>query len=1219
MSSSLSNIRKLLICALLSLPLAAQTGLGIVTGTVMDSSRAVVPKASVTLTNTATGVVRTAAANDSGIYYFGSLRVGPYHLSIAADGFDKFETNFVLQAGQTVTVDSALTVGTVSTTVDVGAAAAPIATEGSQLSDVKTAQTIHDLPLNGRQISNLFTLTPGVEGGQNTQGGANMRTNGMMVGSTDILIDGMSYVDRFGGGIARVQPGLDTVQEYRVETAGSGAAYDRPATVSLVTRSGTNEFHGGAFETLRDNYGGLVARAVQDGNNPAKLIRNEFGGFVGGPVIKNKTFFFYDQELLKQRSQIFAQTAVPTAAMWGGDLSNITDSSGNHYTLYNPYTTDAAGNRQPFPNNVIPSNMLNKQIIDGLRAATPLPSGPNASANPWLGNNFQTFYPQSTNTNSITARGDQVFSDKNSLSVRYTGSTYNYLQAGGRYAYPPPGVSNAAGTAAQQAKAYNITAHYTHVFSPTLMNDLQLAANRSPNSQGTGSDNVDWADKLGFPNPFGAKGWPTIGMGNNMLYYGYWDNDNHKAQHMTQYQIDDNVTWVKGKHTFKFGFKGRSEYNNVEELQQAQGSNSFGANWTGLYSAAADGITPFTGSGLASLELGLPNYLSNQYNRGYFYFQQKDIGVFGEDTWRVTPKLTVSLGLRWEYWSPYREKYDRMDNLDLASLTATNMQVVLPHNATLASAGVPQGVIDAWSARGLTSVSADSIKFPSALTPNVWRDFAPRIAAAYRLTDRTVLRGGYGVYYFPMPLSQLLQSMRSNPPLNLRYENDVDSNQGTNGNYSLTVVPASSDTLGAGGSATVSPSAVSSSSQSFLAMDVNRWADNKIQEWTATVERELPHHMVLKVSYAGNHGSNLQQHWDFNSPTSRYNYQAETGLAAPVLAYQRQYNPNWNTSGAYGILAHNGYSNSHSLQVVLDKRYSNGLSFQAYYAFTRSMATTDPGGFSSGGAGLNSGVATGAGSQGGGVSGTVPANNEILGNPNMSDSQRLRLLYTNSSQVPPQRITWTGIYELPFGKGKKYLSGSGRALDAVVGGWQIGFVGTWSSGFWMGVNSNGEYLFGDPTLSSDKRLNLSYAGQNRLLWFAGDFDPTQASNVNASALQAIVPVDRGARMLHPLGSGFNNLLPQTLANGTTVMTPMTDNLSWNSRNFMLGPSAWNQDISVFKYFSITERIRLRMSGDFFNSFNHPNLNNPDATTGLINLSSQPNAPRIIQVGARVEF
>jgi len=489
MASYLSLARKPLIALLfLTTPLLAQTGLGVVTGTVQDPSSASVPKAHVSLTNTATGLVRESQANGSGTYYFASMPIGTYHLSADAPGFTKWETDFTIQAGQTVTVDPKMVVGNVQSKVDVNDAASQISTEGAQLSDTKTAQDIHDLPLNGRQISNLFTLTPGVEGGQNTQGASSPRTNGMMVGSTEMSLDGMSYVDRFGGGISRVQPGLDTIQEYRVETAGSGAAFDRPATIELVTRSGTNAFHGGLFETLRDNYGGLVARAVQDGNTPAKLIRNEFGGFIGGRIVKNKTFFFFDQELLKQRQEVFAQTAVPTAAMWAGDFSNLTDTSGDKFTLYNPYTTTANGSRSPFPNNKIPTTLLNTQVTQGFQGVSPLPSGPNASANPWIGYNYQTYYPQSTNTNSITGRFDQVFSDKDNLSVRYTQSRSNYIQAGGHYGFPPPGQTDSTGSSAQQSHVYNITAHYTHVFSPSLLNDLQVSAMRSANGQGTGAD-----------------------------------------------------------------------------------------------------------------------------------------------------------------------------------------------------------------------------------------------------------------------------------------------------------------------------------------------------------------------------------------------------------------------------------------------------------------------------------------------------------------------------------------------------------------------------------------------------------------------------------------------------------------------------------------------------------------------------------------------------------
>jgi len=1219
----LTDVRKSLLVLLMgAVCLVAQSGRGVVSGTITDQSGGFVPKASATLTSTSTGAVRTATSNDSGIYYFGSLLVGPYHLTVTAPGFSTWETDFTLEAGQTLTVDASLKVGNVQSKVEVSDAAPMVSTEGSQISDIKTAKEIHDLPLNGRQITNLFSLTPGVEGGQNTQGASSPRTNGMMVGSTEILLDGMSYVDRFGGGMSRVQPGLDTVQEYRVETAGSGAAFDRPATIELVTRSGTNEFHGGAFETLRDNYGGLVARAIQDSNTPAKLIRNEFGWFVGGPVKRNKAFFFYDQELLKQRQQVFSQIAVPTAAMWNGDFSNAyADAAGDKITLYNPYTTNpTTGARQPFPGNIIPQNLLNTQVLNGFKSVTPLPSGPTANQNPWLGPNWEGYYPQNTDTNSITGRFDQVFSERNNLSVRYTQSLYDYLQTGGHYGYPPPGVSNATGSSAQKSNIINVTAHYTHTFSASLLNDFQASALRSGNTQGTGADNINWDAKLGLPNPFGATGWPTVYTdAYSMFYGGGWDSDNHKAQKMTQYELDDNVTWIKGKHSFKFGFKGRSEYNNVEELQQAQGSDFFDGSWTGLYNASAQAQTPFTGSGLASLELGIPGYLSNQFNRGFFYFKQKEFGIFGEDTWKITPKLTVSLGLRWNDWTPYKEKYNRMDTIDLNSLSPTSMQVVLPGNTTLGSIpGLPPAVIQAWGNRGLTAVSANSIHYPSALTPNVLTDFAPHLAVAYRLGEKWVLRGGYSTFYWPMPLSQILQSMRINPPLNLRYENTLDTQNGNNGVYSLTAIPTSADMLGAGGTATVSPSAVSVAAQSLLVLDGRNWNDDRMQEWTFTIERQLSPSLVMKLAYIGNHGSNLQQSWDENAPLTKYNYQLLNNVQAPTQAYQRQYDPNWNLTGQFGVVMHNGYSNSNSAQFILDKRYSNGLNFTFSYAYTHTMTTNDAGGFTFGGNGGINAVATGGGNQGGGSSGSVPAVNELLGAPNISDSARQRLLYTNSSQVPPQRITWTGLYQLPFGRGKKYLANTNRAVDALVGGWQIGFIGTWDGGFWMGNNA-GEYQWRSPVIGSGRHITMNIFGNNQMLWFAGDFDPSQATNVNLAALYTYVPLNRADRAIHPAGANFDGYVNQVLSNGTVIPTNIGDNLSPNARNFMLGPKAWNQDLSAFKYFTITERVRLRMSGDFFNAFNHPLLNNPDATTGLINLSSQPNSPRIIQVGARLEF
>ncbi|MEK7754296.1 MAG: hypothetical protein AAB654_20390 [Acidobacteriota bacterium] len=303
-----------------------------------------------------------------------------------------------------------------------------------------------------------------------------------------------------------------------------------------------------------------------------------------------------------------------------------------------------------------------------------------------------------------------------------------------------------------------------------------------------------------------------------------------------------------------------------------------------------------------------------------------------------------------------------------------------------------------------------------------------------------------------------------------------------------------------------------------------------------------------------------------------------------------------------------GFSNTHSLQAEVERRYSNGLAFQWFYVFTRSLTTTDAGGFTSGGGSINSTN---------GVS-EVPENSQLLGAGTFSYDQRLRLGYQNSTEVPPQRVRFNAIYDLPFGKGKRFGSGASGALNHLIGGWQIATIGDWRGGLWGGVSS-ARYLFGDPTLSADQRLDLTFAGRPQRLWFRGDFNPTLASNVDQQALQRLVPLNQGDRVLRQLGSAFNNRLPQTLANGTVRQTPITDTVNWNARAFYLGPGAWNTDVSVYKNFQVTEASRVRFSADFFNAFNHPNDGNPNTTTGLQDLSTQPNAPRIIQFSLRLEF
>ncbi|HUS05548.1 MAG TPA: TonB-dependent receptor, partial [Bryobacteraceae bacterium] len=819
----------------------SQTGNAIVKGAVTDASGATVPSAKVRLTNTETNVARTADASSEGLYYFGDVRPGSYSITIESAGFKRWTGTFLVQVGQTAIINAPLEVGDVSATIEVSGAAPVISTEGMQIAGVKDALRIHQLPLNGRQVANLFNLTPGVEGG----GAA--RVNGMKVGSVEILQDGVSIVNRFGGGIVNVQPGLDTVQEFRIETNGSNARYSRPATVTLVTKSGTNLLHGSVFETHRNNAAGLRARRREEGTSPAKLIRNEFGASAGGPVVlpklyngRDKTFWFFSYEGLRQREKtLYSGDVVPTPAMWNGDFSNIVDNNGNRTHIYDPLTTDANGVRKQFPGDIIPQSRLSP-IFNTFKAMTHAPTN---GINPYQGSNLEVFYPLKTATNSYTTRIDHRFSERDNVFGRFTKSRFDRLQNGGRFGGPVEGLPNGYGSGLSETDVYSLSVSHTHVFTPNVYNELLLLGYRNPNHQGTLADGTSWASNLGLPNPFGTNGWPTVCAGNFC-----WDADNVKNQHMTAYNFEDNVTFIRGRHSLVFGGKFRKEFNNVRELQQSQGSHDFGGDWTALYDPANDQAASYTGDGFASMALGLPTYLSNQFNRGYFYFQQKEIGLYAHDSWRVNSRLTVELGVRWDKWTPYKEKYDRLVNVDIRNF-ANKMEVITPGNTKMEDIpGVPPSVLTSWAKRGLTWKTANEAGLPSSLLPADNNNFGPRLGAAFKLNNKTVARGGYGEYFWTMPLSQILQTSRSNPPLNLRYSNEIGNLDGT-GTTALRLPPAADQYIGKAGVDINGVIRISSSAQSIMPWDFTNWRDGHAREWNFSFEREVMKNTALKLMY----------------------------------------------------------------------------------------------------------------------------------------------------------------------------------------------------------------------------------------------------------------------------------------------------------------------------------------------------------------------------------
>src|SRR5439155_187383 len=412
-------------------------------------------------------------------------------LAVEKEGFQTWVGTLTLYVGQSVTVDATLRVGSVKDVVEVKDVATPIETTSGVIGDVRESSQLRDLPLNGRDVGLLFGLTAGVESGA---GGA--RVNGMKVGSLDINLDGVTQVDRFGGGIVRVRPGIETIQEFRVETVGSDASFDQPATVILLTRSGTNQLHGGAYEYNRDNTVIAPTRLRSDPVNVTvpQLIRNEFGAYVGGPVVlphvyngRNKSFWFFDYEGLRSHERSTAIFPfVPTAAMWKGDLSNAVDTNNpctvspncptgfTPIVIYDPKSTDPVTfQRTPFANNQIPGPF--NATATALQSLTALPTKDN---NPYIAPNFTATYPNVAHNNTITAKVDQNLSDKDRLSVRFTRGWQHSAVEGGYYANPI-NTSSGMGTSARDYYAHNVGVAYTRTISSNWLNELLVGVNRS--------------------------------------------------------------------------------------------------------------------------------------------------------------------------------------------------------------------------------------------------------------------------------------------------------------------------------------------------------------------------------------------------------------------------------------------------------------------------------------------------------------------------------------------------------------------------------------------------------------------------------------------------------------------------------------------------------------------------------------------------------------------
>ncbi len=763
-----------LLVTLLAVPVWPQSSTTTVSGTVRDRTQAVIAKAAVALTNTATGVISRTTTNEAGFYIFAGVVPGRYRLTAEAPGMRNFEATLTVQVQQPAVIDPALEIGETLTTVVVEDLTPMVTSSNPTLGHVLERNRIEQLPINGRFVSSLLQTVPGMEGD---------RAFGLRDGSSEYVLDGASISDRLWGSAAfRRPPGLDTIEEFRVENNNSSARFNRPTTVVLSTRSGTNTIHGSAFETHRNNSFGKARRREDFYSKPPQLIRNEFGVSSGGPIRipwlyngKDRSFWFFAYEGLRRVESSTRSGSVPTEAMRNGDFRNLMDSQGRQFLIYDPLTTDPQSwARQQISyrgdlNVIDPARLspLSKYLL----SISPLPT--HTSVNPLVDSNWVGPSPFTQEQWTITGRLDHRFSDKDQTYLRFTKGNDEQF----RYPFGTvPTSDRVAGTVFNTAPNNATALSWVRTFSPTFFNDLLLSVSHEGWTDSTGQPGVKYADQIGTSNPFGVPGWP--GLYDTGLNQYYFETGNPQGSAFTHFILDNNATKIRGKHELQFGLHYRYDWlNYLPDQQHPQGNHSWNTRATALYdpsSSRTDPLPlPFTGHNLANMFLGSMNY-SNQLVRNYFYMRTQEFALYFQDNYKVSPRLTLNLGLRWEYWPPYTEKNDMLSGFDpqrKAVVLTQDLDTMYRLGGTLPA------VVDRWQSLGVNFITYQEAGLPRSLLKPNRNNFGPRLGLAYRLGDgdRTVvIRGGYRISYFPIPFWTWGQRMRQNIPFTARFRNDLN-------------------------------------------------------------------------------------------------------------------------------------------------------------------------------------------------------------------------------------------------------------------------------------------------------------------------------------------------------------------------------------------------------------------------------------------------------------
>lgn len=992
----------------LAIPASAQVTTGTIVGTVQEASGAVIPGATVTVTNTEKGTSLGYQTDQNGYYSAPFLIPGVYQVKVEKQGFrSEVRSNIMLQVDQQARVDVTLSLGEMTQAVSVTAAPPLVESQSSSLGQVINRAPVEELPLNGRNFAQLVWLSPGVTTGQvgenlsgassfNPRAASDFNALGSQANANAWLVDGIEDNEETYNTVM-VQPSVESIQEFKVLTGSYSAEFGRGAgVVSVSTRSGSNEIHGSAMDFLRNT--ALNARnffAAPKQPNPP-FIRNQFEATLGGPVIipkvyngRDHTFVFFDYYGERQIQGLSFVNSVPTAAARTGDFSQYTTSSGALIPIYNPFTTTVAGSqtvRQQFPGNVIPPGLINSV---GLTVASLYPL-PNATGN---FNNYFDTAARTINDNGGNIRVDHTFSQKDSMFTRFSYENYGLVAPQGQsaccLASNPSQVKQydlgpyVAGVQDTTLAAQGLAFDETHIFQANLVNDFRAGYVRTNPFTRQSDFGHNTATALGIQNinvsPF-TTGIPNItpqdftGLSGGPAFLPA----NPKE---TDEQLEDTVSWIISRHQLKFGFRGVHKAFEPFTNTNTRGTLNFNDNFTD------NPVTATGGAGIATMLLGFSTSGSRGFLITPYYLADYEYAAFLEDDWKVNARLTLNLGVRYDIFTAPTEERNRVVNFD-------------PSANQLIYAGV----------NGASETVNVQTRYGNA---------QPRIGFAYDPigNGKTVIRGGYGISYFPLnPSGSNFLGQQVPYTVSQNYNPAV---------YPLGSQMASVPTIN-------NPFGPAVSVQPFTTAQLNAanplvlgWAFANqtpyMETYNLDVQRQLTPTMLLEVAYGGSRGIHLQEGYNMNEVQPGPGSQASRRLIQPLssVATINYYFPG-------------NMSNYNSLEVKLQKNISRGLQFLASYTYGKSLD----------------------------YAGTSASGGGAVGNPQTYTNRKAG--YGPSGFDINNRFVGSWVYLLPFGQGQRFAANNGL-VSRVIGGWELDGISTIQSGFPFSLSLNSGVNNGAPS------------------------------------------------------------------------------------------------------------------------------------------------------------